>query len=121
MDDNEYRHTLMKQTYIGYDIDYFYNAKDTITALENNTYDILFLDHDLDEEFNNVLLDCAEDGRFVAKHIATNLSQKYKNAKIFIHSLNAPGAEIMKSILISMGINDVVCFPFAWKIKVYEN
>ena len=118
MDDNPYRHELMKQTYIGYNIDYFYNAKDTIAALENNIYDVLFLDHDLDEQYNNILLDHAEDGRFVAKHIATNLSEKYKNSKIYIHSLNAPGSEIMKSILISAGINGVVCFPFAWKIKI---
>ena len=26
MDDNLYRHELMKQTYIGYNIDYFYNS-----------------------------------------------------------------------------------------------
>jgi len=114
MDDSIRRHDTMHQNCIGLDVDYVYDADSAIDKLNSNEYDLVMLDHDLDEKYNNMILDNSKDGRFVANYIAENLKSKYKNTFFVIHSLNHPASEIMKSTLKLAEIQDVICLPFAW-------
>jgi len=122
MDDSVRRHEIMKSNSIGLDVDYVYDADSAIEKLNSNNYDLVMLDHDLDEKFNNVLLDNAKDGRYVTDYIAETLKEKYKNTFFIVHSLNAPASEIMKNTLKLAEIEDVICLPFAWMyIEKTEN
>lgn len=81
------------------------HAKDAIEALENNQYDIIFLDHDLGgTQMNYDPKDC---GTLVAEY----LSENPVDSKIIIHSFNPVAANRMINILHRL---DVKYIPGAW-------
>lgn len=114
LDDDENRHSAFRVNAAGCIVDHVYTAQSAIDMLSNEDidYDVIFLDHDLNDETNNQLNEDEEDGRTVARHLAT--LDKYKDAQVIIHSLNAAGAEIMKDTLMQHGFSEVYCVPFAW-------
>jgi hypothetical protein len=82
--------------------------------LDNNIFNIIFLDHDLSEEqINNPNADANFTGKAVAKYINKN-ADKFKDTFMIIHSLNVNGSESMESIIKDAGL-DVIRFPFVWK------
>lgn len=115
LDDNKDRHSVFKRNSIGCYVDHVYTAKEAIEKLndEDVFYDTIFLDHDLNWETENQLNDNEEDGRTVAKHLAT--VSRYQSSLIIIHSLNNAGGLLMKGILEDHGFGSVFYIPFAWE------
>jgi len=114
LDDDQNRHNVFRPNAIGCHVDNAFTAQEAIDLLDNNDdYDVVFLDHDLNWETNNQLNDDEEDGRTVARHLSTIKS--YSDKTIVIHSLNNVGGLIMKGILEDAGFSNVHYIPFAWK------
>jgi CheY-like chemotaxis protein len=115
LDDNEDRHNVFRRNTIGIPSDRPYDAQEAIELLsdESTQYDIIFLDHDLNHETENQLNDNEEDGRFVAKHLAT--LGRYKETPVILHSLNQNGRLRMFDILSGAGFSNIVLMPFAWE------
>ncbi len=85
------------------------NAKDALTILSENKFDVIFLDHDL----GGLVYVDSEDpntGFQVAKNISSDV-EKYKNVKIIIHSWNPVGAINMFNVLVEKGMKSY-CIPF---------
>jgi len=113
VDDNPHRHKKAKQCAIGNTFAQAYTAQEAIYALTKNQYDLVFLDHDLDENLENQLVDGVEDGRTIAKYLVG--LENYKDVPIVIHSLNPRGAETMEKILVGAGFKVVFVMPHAWE------
>jgi len=88
------------------------NADDCIYALKNETYDLIFLDHDLggkifvDENNKNT-------GSEVARWIEQNPLQEWQT--VIVHSLNPIGAKYMID-----AIDNATHIPFVWDSKVFN-
>lgn len=122
LDDNIRRHNIFFQNNDDLDRRHVYNAKDCLEKLldEDEYYDIIFLDHDLDDRTNNILSDDEEDGRFVCREMTRNTTilNKYMDKTIVIHSLNSEGARTMKQILEDGGFKNIIIQPFVWEMHV---
>lgn len=108
LEDDPRRISWMKKNfYSGIKLDITDVAKEAITLLTENRYDIVFLDHDLGGE-QMVDSSVLNTGSTVAKMIHET---KNKDLTVIIHSYNPSGAEIMIN---SMRNNGVEChyFPF---------
>jgi CheY-like chemotaxis protein len=70
---------------------------------ENPRYDLVFLDHDLAEDYSVVPAVWGEDGRTVARFIAAMPADK-RPAMAHIHSSNWGGAAEMETILTAAGV-----------------
>lgn len=80
-------------------------SKAAIELLKTNTYDVLFLDHDLG---GKAFVESGENTGFeVAKFLSLN--PNYKPFQIILHFLNPVGRKNMKAVL-----PDAVDFPGAW-------
>ena len=115
LDDNQDRHDVFRRCTIGIKRDFVYNAQDAISRLNDESvhYDVIFLDHDLNHETEDQLNDDEEDGRYVARHLAS--LDHYKDTTVVIHSLNQAGRQAMLSILTEAGFSAVIPMPFAWR------
>lgn len=115
LDDNKDRHAIFRSNAIGCSVDQVYTAAEAIERLDDEsvTYDIIFLDHDLNYETENELNDDEEDGRTVAGHLST--IDRYKDTYVFIHSLNGNGAMEMQQILRSNSFSNTFVAPWGWK------
>lgn len=113
LDDNDFRHKRMRANSIGFSVTYVYNAADCIAALRKNEFNLIMLDHDLDREKQGLVIDREEDGRFVARWMASEGLQ-HKETPVIVHSLNPRGADEMKKILTDAGFVQVACLPLAW-------
>lgn len=92
------------------------DADSCIANLKLNNYDIIFLDHDLNNEvYVSTMLDNTGSG--VVRWIVEN--QNNKQALFVLHSLNHGGRENMKSLLFS---GQYKCFevPFVWTRDVFH-
>ena len=121
LDDNKRRHHRFFEMNSDLSRKHVYNAEDCLAALRDNDtkYDIIFLDHDLDERTNNILVDDEKDGRFVAKNMAgLDIATKYRGTVIVIHSLSTLGAQAMSEILKDGGYTKVFIHPFVWESHV---
>lgn len=120
LDDNKYRHQIFQQN-IGVNIvDHVYTADDALLSLRNNVYDVIFLDHDLDERTNNILVEDEQDGRYVCREMIKLPIDR--STPVIIHSLNYTGAMSMIDTLVENKFNDVRWIPFAWrKIRITSN
>ncbi len=115
LDDDKNRHAVFRSNAIGCSVDKAFTAQEAINLLDDNDdYDVIFLDHDLNWETNNQLNDDEEDGRTVARHLS--LIKNYSETTVVIHSLNNSGGLIMKGILEDADFSDVHYIPFAWKL-----
>lgn len=118
LDDNDLRHVLVDRNIINQDIVHVETAREAIEQLSNNDFDLIMLDHDLDENTNNVLVEEEEDGRFVCRWMAENFESK--ETTVIIHSLNEPGSKEVRQILFDGGFKTCYRIPFAWN-KAYIN
>jgi CheY-like chemotaxis protein len=94
-DSQERRKVFHKMLSPTHDLSFFGHVEDAKIALRTGgPFDILFLDHDLD---NRVFVDSEEEntGYQLAKYIAEN----NVHGKIIIHSMNPYGAARMQEIL----------------------
>ena len=86
IDDEEVRHKLMSKKYYGHNITYVKTAKEAFKALKNDTFDVIFLDHDLGTD---------KTGADIAERIK---KMKIKS-QVIVHSLNPVGAKNIQNIL----------------------
>jgi CheY-like chemotaxis protein len=116
LDDSVARTNLFKQRSFGHSVKFADNARTAKIWLDQHDFDIIFLDHDLGEEFEG--LECPEgtndDGRTVSRYIV-GLGDKHKETTIVIHSLNNWAAQEMYQILKDSGFEKVLVIPWAWK------
>ena len=115
LDDAPERVKVFKQTYIGYNYDIAMNYEECIKLLKTNYYDVVFLDHDLDERSYAGIQDPSiKTGNDVAKFI--NTLPKCPDL-VIVHSLNPEGAKNICKTLAdrSDGVRMVQRIPFAWQ------
>lgn len=108
LEDSTERNNWFTRKLIGNVVDYALSAEVANKLLLEKTYDVIFLDHDLDEEhyvamyapLNTVLTGTGVD---TAKFIVSNkVSPK---AQIIVHSLNTVGSQNIFAILNDAGYN----------------
>lgn len=115
LDDSGYRHKEFRQNSIGNPVMHVWNAEQCIHCLGHESYDMIFLDHDLDETKQGLILDGERDGRYVCRELVKFPSID-RQTPIIIHSLNYPAAEQMRDILGEAGFTKVLRVPFAWEL-----
>jgi DNA-binding response OmpR family regulator len=113
LDDDKERHQRFHRQAIGHQVDHAWTAGHAINKMDKGTYDLVYLDHDLDATLNNQMVDDIEDGRFVVRWIVAN-ADRFPNTTFIVHSLNRPAAEHMFASLDFAGL-DAVIYPIAWK------
>jgi hypothetical protein len=118
LDDNSYRHMEFAHRFADDDRTHCHTYHQAIEALNNDFFDVIFLDHDLGD-FHDADKYEGYDGKLkeytgldVAVYIAKDFG-KYLNEKprIVVHSVNPVGAPVMRSVLQDAGF-DVVWDPF---------
>lgn len=113
LDDDIERHEKFARRTIGCQVTQVYSARSAIDKLTTEQFDLVFLDHDLGgPESENKMLENAEDGRMVARHIAEN-AERHSDCQFVVHSLNQAGREEMVRLLEDEGLT-VYNVPFAW-------
>jgi CheY-like chemotaxis protein len=102
LDDDSRRHEWFAGNILGHDS--VWSAKEARRALqENPRYDLVFLDHDLAEDYSVVPAVWGEDGRTVARFIAAMPADR-RPGMAHIHSSNWGGAMEMEAILADAGV-----------------
>lgn len=126
LDDNHHRHDVMvKNIGSGADLTRVFTARQAIYQIVRNRFDLIMLDHDLNDATNGQLVGDEQDGRFVCRTVAELFRIEQENdldfmcltadTPVIIHSLNPAGAKSMESILKSAGMHTVHQIPFAWR------
>lgn len=98
VDDEQWRHDLYNKAYIGNEVVSVYSSDDAIKKLQEQTFDVIQLDHDLaDEHYQNLDGQHEKTGYDVACYIEQNPG--LWNIKVVIHSLNPAGRNRMYAAL----------------------
>lgn len=105
VEDSLSRCRWFKEQFIGYRLDITCDVREAIELLKKNSYEYIFLDHDLKEEHYSTwdIRDDENTGYGVAKWLADNMA--HREAQIIIHSLNPSGSQRMLLTLESTGHN----------------
>jgi CheY-like chemotaxis protein len=106
LEDNKERIVQFRKNLNGLNVVVDEHAVDAIQHLQNEDWDVLFLDHDLGDAVC-VSTNNKDTGSEVARWLESNPTRKPRI--IIIHSLNVVGQKYMKGILLN-----AVIFPFAW-------
>jgi CheY-like chemotaxis protein len=102
LDDDAHRHEWFDAQLTGHHS--VRSAQEARRALQANPrYDLVFLDHDLAEDYAVVPAVWGEDGRTVARFIA-GMPEGKRPAMAHIHSSNWGGASEMEAILAAAGV-----------------
>lgn len=100
LDDDRKRISIARQFAIGHDFTAVETVNEAVSQLNQSTFDIISLDHDLGGEVY-----CKSDeksGYEVAKHVAALPVEKLPK-KVIVHSFNPGGAENMMKALAPIG------------------
>lgn len=97
LDDDKIRHVFFKKNFSEHVITSVYTTEDAIQALQSETFDAVFLDHDLGGHMSVDSFGQETTGYTVAKWLSENPDRKPLN--IIIHSFNNVGAKNMQNIL----------------------
>lgn len=112
LEDGIRRTKAFKNACIGHHLDLVDNVEEAQILLMQNEYDLIFLDHDLDDK-SFVDPDEPNTGTQLAKFLRKNsrnnvyINDNLINAKIIIHTHNPNGVDHMKWYL-----PDAICIPF---------
>lgn len=112
LDDEQWRHDGQRvmQSH-RYAIDHVYNVTQAISALKETCYDLVSLDHDLQEDhYRTDQPSGTGTGLEVARYIAANPSCC---ARVIVHSLNDVGARRMITELHAAGVS-AIRMPFSF-------
>ncbi len=95
LEDNEDRNNSFIKWFNGHELIMTDNAMKAIDHLASIKFDVIFLDHDLD---NRVFIDSNEPntGYTVAKTISSTIN---KSTQVIVHSMNPIGARNMLDVL----------------------
>jgi ActR/RegA family two-component response regulator len=107
LDDDQTRHKEFNRRLIGNTVKNVFTVSETIEALKNESWDYIFLDHDLGGKTFVNSGGSEETGWDVAVWLSENPDRQPKT--IIIHSFNPCGAKNMKSLLPNAEI-----IPGAW-------
>ncbi len=121
LDDDKRRHLWFSSRFKGDFVDVANNVKQAKHLLSANSYDAIFLDHDLHpEHYNASSHDDARTGYAIASWLASN-PELQAASTILVHTRNADGAMRMVEELRGAGRTaDYVPFPLlAERIKHY--
>jgi CheY-like chemotaxis protein len=121
LDDDRRRHRWFASRFKGDFLDVAKNVSQAQEFLQNNSYDVLFLDHDLyPEHYDSASRDDERTGYAVAAWLASN-PELQRASTILVHTRNADGAMRMVEALRQAGRSaDYVPFPLlAERIKHY--
>ena len=121
LDDDKRRHQWFSDRFKGDFVDVADNVEQAQQLLSANSYDAIFLDHDLHpEHYNTLAQDDERTGYAVASWLAAN-PQLQRASTILVHTRNADGAMRMVEELRRSGRSaDYVPFPLlAERIKHY--
>ncbi len=112
LEDDEKRIINFKQNFIGRDcnVTYVETAIDAINKIKENTFDLLFLDHDLGGEVYVPI-----EGTNTGSEVARYLNKNPIKAIVIIHSLSGFGKENMLKL-----IEGSMYIPFVWQEKVFN-
>lgn len=104
LDDDQKRHEAFKFHLFRHDITHVYTCDEAIKAIEQEKWDIIFLDHDLEDRHYSSASDgkveeLEKTGYDVAVHIAKNLPTEKAPQFILIHSWNPVGWKRMFAAL----------------------
>ena len=121
LDDDSRRHKWFAERFKGDFIDMAHNVRQAQQLLGENSYDAIFLDHDLHpEHYNSVERDDERTGYAIASWLAANPDLQ-RASTILVHTRNADGAMRMVEEMRRSGRNaEYVPFPFlAERIRRY--
>jgi hypothetical protein len=121
LDDDRRRHRWFAARFKGDFIDVAHNVEQAQEFLQNNSYDALFLDHDLHpEHYKSFKPDDERTGYAIASWLASK-PELQRASTILVHTRNADGAMRMVEELRRAGRTaEYVPFPFlAERIKHY--
>jgi len=121
LDDDTRRHEWFALRFKGDVIDVAHNVEEAQELLGANSYDAIFLDHDLHpEHYNSDSLDDQRTGFAIASWLAVN-PEMQRASTILVHTRNADGAMRMVEELRRAGrMAEYVPFPLlAERIKHY--
>lgn len=109
LEDDINRIKQFKKKFIDHDVTICYEPKEAIRKLKDSNWDILYLDHDLDDDH---VVPGEHTGYEVAEWLSKNIDRC--PAEIYVHSLNRYGRKKMIEIL-----PQSVLAPYVWD-KPYE-
>ena len=121
LDDDKRRHEWFASRFKGDFIDMAHNVEQAQELLSTNSYDAIFLDHDLHpEHYNSVNHDDTRTGFAIASWLASN-PELQSAATIMVHTRNADGAMRMVEEMRRAGRSaEYLPFPLlAERIKHY--
>ncbi len=121
LDDDRRRHKWFAERFKGDFIDMAHNVSQAQQLLGENSYDAIFLDHDLHpEHYNSFDRDDERTGYAIASWLAANPDLQ-RASTILVHTRNADGAMRMVEEMRRSGRSaEYVPFPFlAEKIRHY--
>jgi CheY-like chemotaxis protein len=121
LDDDSRRHKWFAERFKGDFIDMAQNVTQAQQLLEQNSYDAIFLDHDLHpEHYNSLDRDDERTGYAIASWLAANPDMQ-RASTILVHTRNADGAMRMVEQMRRSGRSaEYVPFPFlAERIRHY--
>lgn len=112
LDDNPQRHDAADECFDGAEVVHAWTYWDAIGLLEDERFDVIYLDHDLNDwESASVITGMYGSreltGLDVARFIARQLRRDMSPGRIVVHSWNPAGASSMVQILKSVGIPTV--------------
>ena len=121
LDDDERRHKWFAERFKGDFIDMAHNVRQAQQLLGENSYDAIFLDHDLHpEHYNSLDRDDERTGYAIASWLASNPDLQ-RASTILVHTRNADGAMRMVEEMRRSGRSaEYVPFPLlAERIRHY--
>jgi len=121
LDDDKRRHKWFAERFKGDFIDMAHNVRQAQQFLGENSYDAIFLDHDLHpEHYNSLDRDDERTGYAIASWLAANPDLQ-RASTILVHTRNADGAMRMVEEMRRSGRSaEYVPFPFlAERIRHY--
>lgn len=123
LEDDAQRIRIFKNKFINYNLHITDQSEQAIKNLKNHRYDLIYLDHDLDQRAFVDHNTTNNTGHYVATWLADNIEEVRAISEhlplVFIHSHNFEAAERMRKILLKADYN-VSCLPF-WQIAGLEH
>lgn len=105
LEDNKKRQGMFKQNLIGHIVSITESTKEAIALLETEEWDILFLDHDLNQQ--TYVTSGPGTGYEVAEWLSVNKDRM--PSKVYVHSFNEKGTSKILEVL-----PEAVAAPGVW-------
>ena len=110
LDDDEDRHVAFRKKYPTAELTHVYTSKEAIKKLENESFDWVFLDHDLGGQ---MMVKSGDDTGYEVANWMSEHIDRLPTKGILLHSLNPVGRKNMMNVLRRVDI-DVYDRPGYW-------